>query len=295
MQSKRPDAVENAEILLQKMYDLWNSGDRATEPSNVPFNVVINSWAKSYQHFAARRAYSLLQQMQASENCKPDIISYTSVIESFSRSSDPEAAEISLGLLQQVTDMYEETGQANLMPNLRTYTMAILVLSKHANIRNVVRARELLTRLEESYEETKDDALRPNEYPYNYVLNCAANCLGTTEERLKAFQIATITYKELRKSKIVSPDSFTYAFWFKCCNNLLSEGELRTKCISYAFDQCKEDGLVSAEVLNRLLAGTPPTLLSKLLSVPPQTSPTVYRSITLDDIPPSWSRNVRLR
>jgi hypothetical protein len=277
------------------MHQLWEGGDRAMEPHNRHYNVVINSLAKSRQHFAARKAYALLQQMQGTEAAKPDIITYTSVIECFSKSSDPHAAEVSLDLLQQASELYKASGNPKLMPNLRTYTMVILALSKSPVPKNVHTARGLLVELVELYEETKEEVLRPNEYPYNYVLNCAANCMGTTQEKIAAFQISSRTYNDLRKSDLVSPDSFTYAFWFKSCNNLLPEGELRTKCVTFAFEQCKLDGLVTAEVLQRLLAGTPSAVLSTLLDIPPATSPTVYRTMDVDELPPDWSRNAAKR
>jgi hypothetical protein len=275
------------------MRKLWILGDKTAEPSNRHYNMVINAMAKSRDRIDARKAYELLLQMQASENCQPDIISYTSLIECFSKSSDPEAAAISMELLQQATDVYEETKDPEMMPNLRTYTMAISALSTNPNLDNVLKARELLTQLVELYEETQDPKLQPNAFPYNYVMNCAGNCLGSAKEKVKAFQIATKTYNDMRKSKSIKPDSYTYAFWFKCCNNLLPKGDVRAKGVTYAFEQCKFDGLVSSETLRRLLAGTPPDVVSTLLDIKPDTSPIVYRRITVDDLPPDWSRNVR--
>jgi hypothetical protein len=274
------------------MCELWAKGDKATAPSNRHFNIVINALAKSGGGIDARKAYDLLLKMQALPGCEPDIISYTSVIECFSKSDDPDAAEISMNLLQQASDIYEETKRTDIMPNLRTYTVAIQALSTNPVIANVLRARALMTQLLDLFEETGDRNLRPNPYPYNYVLNCAANCIGTEKEKLRSFQVAAQTYNEMRKSSYVEPDSYTYAFWFKACNNLLPEGEIRERGLVYAFDQCKTEGLVSAETLKRLLGGTPPSLLSKLLDIEKGTTPSVYRRMTIDDLPPHWSRNI---
>ena len=179
------------------------------------------------------------------------------------------------------------------MPNARTFTMVILALSKSPRPGNVAIAKNLLTRLEDLYEETNDPSLRPNEYPYNYALNCAANCLGTAKEKVVAFQVAAGVYKDITKSTLVRPDSFTYSFWIKCCNNLLPDGDVRTKCVTYAFNQCRTDGLVTAEVLKRLLAGSPVHVLASLLNIPPKTPPAIYRQMTLEDVPPDWSRNIK--
>ena len=276
------------------MYEQGEKGNRAVAPSNRHFNIVINALAKKSKdpNTDARKAYDLLLQMQSSRSCTSDIISYTSVIECFSKSTDPDAAEISMDLLEEATTVYEETGNPHMMPNLRTYTMAILALSANPTITNVGKARALLDRLLELYEETQESKLEPNAFPYNYMLNCAANCIGTEEEKVRAFQIGAQTYNDMRHSKTVKPDSYTYAFWFKCCNNLLPLGEVRTKGITLSFEQCRQEGLVSSETLRRLLAGSPPELVAQLLDKP-QTSPSVYRKLTLDDIPLSWSRNVK--
>ena len=277
------------------MIRLGEAGDKGAAPSTRHYNLVINALAKSNNGLNPRRAYELLLQMQASETCSPDAISYTSVIECFSKSTDPDAASISLQLLEEATNVYEETKDPEVMPNSRTYSMAINSLSTNPTLENVEKARDLLSELVELYAETKNSQLEPNAFPYNYVLNCAANCLGSDEEKLKSFKVAARTYNEMRQSENLQPDSFTYAFWFKCCNNLLPQGGLRTKGVSLAFQQCQADGLVSAETLKRMLAGTPPDVVAALLDLEPGTPPTVYRRMTLKDIPSSWCRNVKRR
>lgn len=294
VQSRRPEAALEAVKTLTKMRELWILGDTAAKPSNHHYNIVINALAKSRQHLDARQAYELMLQMQTSKECQPDIITYTSVIECFSKSNDPEAADISIDLLRQATAIYEETKNPQMMPNMRTYSMVISAIGTNPTLQNVLTARELLVELLESYDETQDADLAPNAFPFNYALNCAANCIGSSTEKIKAFQSAAQTYNDLRKRENVTPDSYTYAFWFKCCNNLLPMGDIRTKGVTLAFEQCKADGLVSSETLRRLLAGTPPDVVASLLDLEPNNmAPAVYRQLNLDDLPPGWSRNVR--
>jgi pentatricopeptide repeat protein len=288
IQSGEPNVAESVEKVLLQMEQLWKEGDYAVEPNNRIFNMVINAYAKSDDFFAARKAFDLLGRMKTSSKCQPDIISYTSVMECLSKSADPKAVQQAEELLDEAFRRYEETKDPALMPNLRTFTMAILTLAK--NHGSVVKARALLTQCMDLYIETKNPLLLPNEYPYNYVLNCAAN---TLENQQEAFKIATQTYQEMRQSKTVNPDSFTYAFWLKCCNNLLPESDLRTKCVSYAFEECKKEGLVSKEVLTRLFQGNRPTVVNLLLEN--QTNRQPYRSVKVQDLPPAWSRRTARR
>jgi hypothetical protein len=215
-----------------------------------------------------------------------DIISYTSVMECYANSADPNASLAAVELLE--TCFEKSTKDPSLRPNLRTFTMAILALARCPRQGNALKARELLTRLVELYERTGDASLKPNEYPYNYVLNCAANTMGP--DKLDAFSIATKTFQEMRNSTLVQPDSFTYAFWVKACNNLLPpRSELHTKCVSFAFEECKKDGFVTNEVLTRLQQGSSANVIQSLLG----SNTKGYRNLQVQDLSPSWSRNTK--
>jgi PPR repeat len=281
--------AQQAEKILRKMEQLWQRGDDQVEPTNRHFNVVINAYAKSTDPFAARKAYDLLQRMKGGNfRSKPDIITYTTVIECFSKSADPDASEIVLKLLQEAFAMHEQTGDPALRPNARTFTMVIRTLAESNG--SVEVARKLLTQMVDMYEETKDEALMPNTYPYNYVLNCAANTLE--DDKMQAFKIATKTYQDMRTSEYVRPDSFTYAFWFKCCNNLIKDNpELKEKCMFYAFDECRKEGLVSNTVLNRLQHGVPPAVLEEWVGIPKRKNG--FWDLKITELPEEWSRNAQ--
>mmetsp|Transcript_20586 Transcript_20586/g.28656 ORF Transcript_20586/g.28656 Transcript_20586/m.28656 type:complete len:281 (+) Transcript_20586:141-983(+) len=264
------------------------AGDTSVTPNVRNVNVVMNAYAKSRDRSAAQKAHTLLRRLQESETLEPDIISYTSVIECYSKSPDPKASEAAEKLLHEAFDEYEKTGNPEMMPNLRTFTMVIQALAKCPREGNAAKARLFLSQLTEMYEDTMDEKLKPNEFPYNYVINCAANTFGTQEDKVKAFRIATQTYQEMRTSTYVKPDSFTYAFWIKACNNLLPISDLHSKCVSLAFEQCKIDGLVTKEVLNRLQSELAPETIQDLLEVQGSTG---HRHFQVQDLPRSWSSN----
>jgi hypothetical protein len=291
--SSQPDAALQAVAALEKMHQLWENGDVSLPPKNVYYNMVMNKLAKCKRGVDAQKALGVFRLLQSSQFCSPDIISYTSVIECLSKSNDSAAAAQSVDLFDEVWKLYQENEQPELMPNLRTYTVVILSLTKNPTIDNVLKARNLLMQLEKRFEETQDPNVKPNAYPYNYVLNCAASCVGNAGDKLKAFHIATQTYNDLRKAEYTQPDSYTYSFWIKGANNLLPEGELREKCIKLSFEQCQRDGLVTSSVLRRLLAGTPTNVVADILGFGTNASPARYRQLTLEDLPPQWSRNTR--
>jgi hypothetical protein len=257
--------------------------------TNRNFNIVINAYAKSNDRFAANKAHRLLRKMEASTLVQPDIISYTSVMECYANSADSNASIAAVELLETCFEK-STMDDVSLRPNLRTFTMAILALSKCPRQGNAHKARELLTRLVELYQSTGDASLKPNEYPYNYVLNCAANTMGPDQDKLVAFSIAAKTFQEMRNSALIKPDSYTYAFWIKACNNLLPpRSELHTKCVSFAFEECKKGGLVTNEVLTRLQQGSSANVIQSLLG----NNTTGYRNLQVQDVSPSWSRNIK--
>jgi len=291
--SNNENAATHAVRILEKMHNLWEEGDESLKPATAYYNIAINKIAKSGGNTNPEKALSVLNLLELSQFCDPDIISYTTAIECFSKSTDPSAAERSLDLFYEAWRIYQEKEDPKMKPNLRTYTMVILSLSKNPTLENIVKARDLLSQLNDLYNKNKDPELRPNAYPYNYLLNSAASCVGDAGDKLKAFQIAAQTYNDVRNSDYISPDSYTYAFWFKLCNRLLPEGDLRRKSITYSFDQCKKDGMLSRAVLERLLKGTPNDILSEILEIELRTSAVSYKNIKLSDLPPTWSRNVR--
>lgn len=127
--------AKNAEALLFRMlgdsspnenndgYE-YNTNPSA-KPNLVVFNSVLNAWSKSSDLDGADRAYSLLQDMEQNKyiskgvEVKPDVYSYTCVIDAFAKRKDPKMAE---ELLNRMEDLYNSTGNINIKPNLKSYT-----------------------------------------------------------------------------------------------------------------------------------------------------------------------------
>ena len=311
--------MKHVQSALKQLMVSWEEGDRSVDPSNRIFNMVINTFAKKGGK-DTDVVFELLEQMKQSKmlGIQPDIITLTSVLEYLSKhpSSPPSSSStLALDMLQEAVTNYKETLRPELRPNVRFFSMVILTLSQTGG--SVHDARSVLTDLLDLYEETGHSDLVPNSYPYNYVLNCAANTLATTwEERQQAFCVAAQTYKDIRNSpynQTVQSDSFTYGFWMKCCNNLLDQGnpqqaELREKCLRFAFDECKERGLVTKEILTRLYQGCSTDTVREILQESLETESTGFSSRHLgrqeafsntvlppdiSHLPPSWSRNTR--
>ena len=274
--------VEQMEQILDRMEAVLDGGT----VSNKNFNTVLNAYAKSAEESAVDNALRLFERMKASKLVEPDTITYTSVLECLSKCTRLDfAANKAWEILNEMKSTYETTRKPSMMPNSRTFSMAILTISKSPD--RIVETRELLDQLIALYQETKEPSLRPSAHAYNYVINCAA---ANVNNRAQAFKIAAKTYQGLREDKELAPDSYTYAFWFKACNQLLKESnmELYEKFIKLSFSQCCKEGMVSREVLNRLRQGhLNYDQLSELLQCD---SRNVMR-IQVDELDLSWTRN----
>mmetsp|Transcript_24513 Transcript_24513/g.43993 ORF Transcript_24513/g.43993 Transcript_24513/m.43993 type:complete len:1175 (-) Transcript_24513:18-3542(-) len=243
---------------------------------------------------------------------KADIVCYSIVIDAFANSRLLEAESVAHRLLRAVETKYD-AGDVSMKPNTRIYTAVILSLvhspfigdgesgndsGKHAN--NAQRAWSILERMK------KYDAL-PNSYTYNYIINCAAQSGHDAEDRKISFEIAIRAFNELRKTSSVEPDtngrvvdpchpdSFTFAFMLKACNNLLPSGSLRTKVMSQTFQECCRSGYLNDAVLDRLWRGVSTEMFYELIEEEPQTYSSGGRKNNnspsqADKLPMSWSR-----
>lgn len=264
--------------LLDQLELQWfENFDKSTEPHNRVYNLVLDSYAKWGD---AKPALELLQHMKGLPHgdCHPDIISYTTVMECLAKSKLVNAPDLALDLLEELKETYRNSKKMTHRPNLRTYTMVIQTLASAQGY--VQKAYELLEELEEAYEKTQHPSLQLNTYPYNYVLNCAANAMS---DKMQAFAIATKTYKRLGECR----DSYSYAFWLKCGNNLL-DPVLRAKVTRQAFQEAKARGLVNDPILHRLFQGSPPELVEELLE-----GVSSQASVTIKDLPREWSCNLQ--
>lgn len=259
--------------------------------SAVQFNKVLLAYSKLVRHNqdAHKCASRLLERIKGSKHVKPDVVTYTLVMECWARSGEPDAALRALQLFEELKRLYRDSGNDLIRPNTRTYGVAIWALSASPQPGGALRARQLLEELVKQYELTGDASLKPTTHVYNHVMNCAANTEYTDqEEKIAAFKVAAQTYQDLRTADIQA-DSYTYAFWFKACNSLLTMSDYYCNCIKLPLGQCKRDGLLTEEVLKKIQQGHLTGIrLAEMLEVDTSDA----KMVEVDDLDPAWSRNV---
>lgn len=259
---------------------------------------------------------------------KPDIICYSIVMDALAHSRVPEAGMVSYRLLGALENKYE-AGDFAMKPNTRIYTAVVQALIhsqfigsvsngedftpnrcmdeevatnmlQHKWINNAQVAMHILERM-------KEKQVLPNAFTYNYIINCAAECMSDHSSNARiSFEVAVRAFQELRSLDDAAadtvdtdnkPDSFTYAFMLKACNNLLPIGSsLHIKTVTQTFRECCRKGHLNRLVLDRLYNGMTTEKFFDAIGIPPPTLSSSRRrecSVDLDDLPREWSRNVR--
>jgi hypothetical protein len=244
------------------------------------------------------------------DTAKPDLICYSIVIDAFTNSRLPEAGIVSYRLLGALESKYN-AGDFSMKPNTRIYSAVIQSLihsefigkfsdCKDADDQQWINNAQVAMYILET--KMRRSGVHPNAFTYNYIMNCAAECQchKLTEARA-SFEVAVRAFQQLRslsseESGETSPDSFTYAFMLKACNNHLPKGSsLRIKTLKHTFEECCRTGNLNNAVLNRLYNGVSSDgEFSDLtgIALPSYKAHDFSLDISNLNLPLAWSRNV---
>ncbi|KAL3940024.1 MAG: hypothetical protein SGBAC_005353 [Bacillariaceae sp.] len=202
----RAGNVEATQHILQQML----TGDIPVEPDRISFNALLSGYAKQHTEQAAKDAEKLLYSMHelyksgGYNSLKPNMISYTIVMDCYAKLGQGEAAE---ALLRKLIPLHQETNDPDWEADLATYNTVLLawarsnqpqkadrflqflyeeadiapdersfniVLSAWAKVGNAEQAELILTRMHELYVEGELDT-QPTTVTYNTVLDSWRN------------------------------------------------------------------------------------------------------------------------
>lgn len=269
-------------------------------------NVIPNNGEERYDEDTGS-----MYHVETRDAAKPDLICYSIVMDAFANSRLPEAGIVSYRLLGALESKYQ-AGDFSMKPSTRIYTAVIQSLihsefiglfddseeiQKHQWVNNAEVAMHILKRM-------KANNVSPNSFTYNYIINCAAECKchELAEARI-SFEVALRAFQELRNlsndqsstaPNDTNPDSFTYAFMLKACNNHLPKGSsVRAKTLKHTFKECCRTGHLNSAVLDRLYNGVSNEREFYEITGMSQVLLSNQRqdfSLDLYDLPTSWSR-----
>lgn len=125
--SREIDAVERGEEVLGWCEQSFKLGNARAQPNTLTYNSMINCYSKS-KGGASDKALALLESMKerskaGAEECSPDVVTYTSVIDALAKEQTAEAAAKAESLLDELENANSASSDnERLKPNIRTYT-----------------------------------------------------------------------------------------------------------------------------------------------------------------------------
>jgi len=151
-------------------------------PNRIIYTAMMKIWSKSSLDEAPAKCIELIEKMikmyneTGNEDIRPDVVSYSVVLDSISRSSNPESVDTALMLLKDMEDR-SSNGVSDLKPNVIVYTKVINAIWKSGHDNAGGLAEKILDRMEELCH-GGDFTTNPDCYTYTSVINCWARSVS---------------------------------------------------------------------------------------------------------------------
>mmetsp|Transcript_2555 Transcript_2555/g.6125 ORF Transcript_2555/g.6125 Transcript_2555/m.6125 type:complete len:829 (-) Transcript_2555:1447-3933(-) len=159
--SKRIEAPEMAEGLLQLMHDLHENGEWTDSgPNTLSYSATMEAWANSQSREASEKMEALLEEMKQSsvENVRPDRVSYMYVVNSWVHSKSPAGPDRANVLLQEMLQLYNN-GNDDVVPDVSIFSNVMVAYARRGRAKEV---EELHEQLQDVYSTTGDPRFKPN-------------------------------------------------------------------------------------------------------------------------------------
>jgi len=193
-------AVARAEELLRDIEET-----PGLEPNTIVLNSVMSTWVKSRNPGAANRTAELLEHMEQSRNCPPDLFSYNTHLHALSlHSKRPGYAKRANDLLLSL-EQRADAGETHLRPNLFSYNLVIDAWSKSDDYNAAWNAVKVLRTL------IGKERPRPDTFSFNQVLSALSRSSrpGAAQLAEKLLQYMVDGYR-LKLHKNARPDVVGY-------------------------------------------------------------------------------------
>lgn len=151
-------------------------------PSVVTFNSLLTVCRRSEGREAGDAALQVLSEMRRTPGCEPDVITYSTIIDSLGKG----------GRFDEVLDVLNEMTESGILPNLVTYTS---IVSAFVRAGDLPGAMNVLKEMERN-------GIEPNVYTFSSLINGA----GRLGELMKALEIL-----QMMRKKNIHANRITYS------------------------------------------------------------------------------------
>lgn len=298
--SHSEEAAQKAEAIIQYM-DI-----KGMIPNTITYNAVLHAIAVGNECDRALKAEDMVKRMKLryeenNEDCQPDVYTYQSLIQAWSRTQmpgSPQRAE----LILRYMDNEASSGKKNcqrMAPNAYCFTTVIHSWARSAERNRARHAYQLLNVMTRRFHDAKTEyqmnstkrnksrykLLKPNVKTFTSVLNACARPVSPSEKD-DAFEIAKLAMAELSLGTYGKPNFLSFAAYLSVCATTLEVGPQRDAETEKTFRDCIKDGQVGQIVLEKLYAAATPELLEELIGE--------YRDEKGNiNIPRHWNRSTK--
>lgn len=204
---------------------------------------------------------SILLRMQdlasrGSMHVAPNVICFSTVLNAWSKSKDPDSANRAIAVFHRMEEAYEN-GQENARPNSYCYNATMNAIAKSCLADKAEVSYQLLQRMVGAHKKDQGAAI-PSVTSYSTVLNACAYTEGSPEQKKEAFRIARTTFAEFLESDYGDPNVVTYVNFLTACLRLIPTGPARDNLMVAIFRECHEKGLVNDKAVSVFRRGVTP-------------------------------------
>lgn len=278
--SQHPDAPQKAEDLMTLLDISYLEGSATVKPTRTTFNQLLTIWSKSTKPEAAQRAEDILHHMkrmsclEGYEDMKPNTFSYKTLISTWARKGSLDSARRADNILKQAVDQEKESKEE--CTDAIMFNIVADAYAKSSSNKAHLKSRAVLSQQREFYA-SGHKRCRPDVYSFSSVLGSCASLTGSRKERLQAFDVARLTFRDMRLSN-VTPNHVTYGTMLKACSRLLPMGKERVRYTKEYFKMACINGCAGDMVMRRFEESASVDQYQGLM-----------KGVTRDNLPSEWT------
>jgi pentatricopeptide repeat protein len=172
--SKKDYAPDRAYAILTNISRLYEKNDTNVKPNTFCCAAVITAYMNNGN--AKRAEQTLLEQCERYEMTRdpdllPNVVSFNSVIHTWSKSGRPEAAQKAEALLQRMQDFATSWNESSLMPETRSFNSVLIAWARSKERDAPYRCEEILQRMNSLYKHRYMQC-QPDVVSFGTVLDC---------------------------------------------------------------------------------------------------------------------------
>ena len=321
------------------------------KPTIRTVNAILNTYAKLATKYVSPARYQDKQYEKAAEcaskaqdflneskmkyeetsdaDWRPDVTSYTILMDIYSKCGDYDATQKAEKLLQELKDAYADTKDPRIRPNFRTYTTLITAWARTWSPKSPGRVEELLKEMSQDestkpnsraytsaiqcwakskeplkakrvlkllmemkdmHKKTGQDDIRPTILTYNSAIDACARCQGSMEQQTEALKIAFAIFKSAQADAAIRVNGTTFSTVLKAVGYLLPAGNERNQVASAIFEKAKNAGMVEVNGVKTLRKCVDHVVMVKLME---GTAVDQYGNFDYYNMPAAWTKNTK--